>query len=485
VRGELDARGTRFHAQVLAPGVVAVARQHDQVGLRLESCRQQPAPCGRKSTPAVEVEGQAEARGDRADGDPAFHEFRSVGRDPVPDVTGHEHLAHHDLLRQHLPGFPGGRGPLQRRRQPLLLRLAQHGPCGVVERAIAEFCQGTVDVRPACEPAFEVRWRAAARNPRLELEQGGEVADLVSRPTLVGYRHPFAVHAFRSGLADAPVALGVGLVVLGAADPGVVGDLVVIPLHDGRVGLVQSLQVRVEAVGGMPQTVVGDRYGLLAGLDQPTRQRQSRVRVRADRVFVEVVADVHDQVEIAASARVRIGVEPAEGQVGAGKEADAEAGDFAHRQGARAPHRAHGAIRCDEPVEVPAARLEPRDGGPGRVVAIRQGAGVSARHDAPEQRVGGDLDAQQRVRFRRIARPQQHRARTGFTAGHAVGEAAGVQDRRNAGQGERTESDHACGDELSAIDHEGCSLECDCGGDPAPLHRETAVWGTREVDART
>ena len=235
----------------------------------------------------------------------------------------------------------------------------------------------------------------------------------------------------------------------------------------------------------MPQPVVGDRHGLLAGLDQPTRQRQSRVRVRADRVFVEVVADVHDQVEIAASARVRIGVEPAEGQVGAGKEADAEAGDFAYRQGARAPHRAHGAIRCDEPVEVPAARLEPRDGGPGRVVAIRQGAGVSARHDAPEQRVGGDLDAQQRVRFRRIARPQQHRARTGFTAGHAVGEAAGVQDRRNAGQGERTESDHACGDELSAIDHEGCSLECDCGGAPAPLHRETAVWGTREVDART
>ena len=79
------------------------------------------------------------------------------------------------------------------------------------------------------------------------------------------HRHPLVVHALGAGLALQVVAL-VGLVVLRARAPGVVGDLVVVPRDDERVAPVQPLQVGVGLVLRVPASVVGQAHDLAGRL---------------------------------------------------------------------------------------------------------------------------------------------------------------------------------------------------------------------------
>ena len=243
--------------------------------------------------------------------------------------------------------------------------------------------------------------------------------------------------------------------VLCTADPGVVGELVVIPACDHRVRLVQALQVGVEAVAGVAQPVVGERNDLVRGLQQASGQDISGVGVGADRVFVEIVADMHHEFEVAALAGVRVGVEPAEAEVRTGEEADAEAADIPLGQGARAADRADRAIGGDESVKEPAAGREAFDDDARRVVTLRIGKGVAASDDAREHRIGRHLDPQPCAGVRCVSRPEQHAACARLTARDAVGEAAGVEDGGDARDREGAEAEHGGLDQSTAVDARG------------------------------
>ena len=266
--------------------------------------------------------------------------------------------------------------------------------------------------------------------------------------------------------------------VLCTADPSVVGELVVVPAGDHRIGLVQALQVGIEAVAGVAQPIVGERYGLVRRVERARGMRLGRIRVDAGRVLVEIVTHMHHQVEVAALAGVRVGVEPAEAEVGAGEETDAEARHLALRERARAADRAHRAIGGDEAVEVPAPGREALHHDARGVVAVRVRVGFAAGDDTREHRVGRDLDAQARAGLRGVARPQQHAARPRLAARHAVREAAGVQDGGDARQGDRAETVEAGFDETAAVDVHGSSVRCSAavsGRTPRQRRKDSAA----------
>ena len=96
----------------------------------------------------------------------------------------------------------------------------------------------------------------------------------------------------------------------------------------------KALQVRIGPIGGVAQPIVGQGDDLAGRFDQAAGQRLRRGRIFAALIFVEIVAEVEHQVEIVAPGGMGVGVEPAEGQVRAGEDADPEAIDRPLRQGA-------------------------------------------------------------------------------------------------------------------------------------------------------
>ncbi|MCY1185414.1 hypothetical protein D9M73_261910 [compost metagenome] len=78
---------------------------------------------------------------------------------------------------------------------------------------------------------------------------------------------------------------------------------------------------------------------------------------------------------------MRVGIEPADGQVGAGEQSQFEAGHLTDWQGARAADRRDAAVGGDEAVPVRGARLQAVDGELGGPVAVGTGAhGAAADH---------------------------------------------------------------------------------------------------------
>jgi len=171
-------------------------------------------------------------------------------------------------------------------------------------------------------------------------------------------------------------------------------------------------------------------------------------------IFVEIVAAMDDQVDIVARGGMAIGVEIAKGQVGAGKETDAEAGYVPLRQGAGAADPADPAIGGDEAVEIPLARLKAGNGYFRGVIGIGAGRDFAARHDLCKGRVGRDLDAQLAVARPDITGPQQHAIRARLATGDAMGEAAQAQYLRNAGNGQGGQPHDAGLDKQAAVDGE-------------------------------
>jgi hypothetical protein len=152
-----------------------------------------------------------------------------------------------------------------------------------------------------------------------------QVRDPVVLPRFVRDRQPLAIGADRGALADLPVALRVGLVILRAAVPAVVGGLVVVPHHHHREALVEPLEIGVGPVGGVPQPIIGQAHHLGRRLDHPAGERSVRARIAAALIFVEIIAQVDHQVDVLARGGMGVGVEPAERQVGAGEDAEREA----------------------------------------------------------------------------------------------------------------------------------------------------------------
>ena len=196
-------------------------------------------------------------------------------------------------------------------------------------------------------------------------QDGGQIADAVAFPLIlvVGQitdRHPFAIDPARDPLARFIVAF-VRLMVLCAMLPAVIGDFMIVPLRDHRPHLVQTLQIGIGTVALIAQAIVHERQDLIARPDRPARQSFCSGWVFANLIFVEIIAQMHDQVQIVARAGGGIGVEPAEGQVGTAEHAHTKFGGFSIGQRARASLRGGAAIRGNEAVIIPAAGLQPVD----------------------------------------------------------------------------------------------------------------------------
>ena len=181
--------------------------------------------------------------------------------------------------------------------------------------------------------------------------------------------------------------------ILGAAAPGVIGELVIVPLRHDGIDLVHPLQIGVGAVAGVAQMVVTDGQQFACRVQHATRHDRLGVGVRALRVFVDVVADMHDDVEVAALTGVRVGIEPAKAEIRAGHEAEPESRSLAYGQGAGPTDLTRAAIWCDEAIEIPPPGGETRHDRACGEIAFRRGECLGSGYDSCEQGVGCDLDA--------------------------------------------------------------------------------------------
>ena len=100
----------------------------------------------------------------------------------------------------------------------------------------------------------------------------------------------------------------------------------IVPHHHHRRRGVEALKVRIGAIGGVAEAIVGERDRLARRIEDPAGQSLARGRIFAALEFVIIVAEVDEQVEVAAGGGVGVGVEKAEGEVGAGEDAEGEAG---------------------------------------------------------------------------------------------------------------------------------------------------------------
>lgn len=202
----------------------------------------------------------------------------------------------------------------------------------------------------------------ARHEPALDQAQRGEIADLVDAVAIaqvfgLAAGRPVVPGAQGGGATRVPATLAF-IVVLGAIAPGIVRRLVVVPAHDpGRCG-VQRLQVGIGLVLGVASDVVRMGDDLVPRIRDPVQRLGIAGRVFAHRVFVDVVAEVENEVELVILGRLAIGVEMAGREVGAGKDPDPEGGDVALGQRAR---DADGRVRVVQPkaVEIALPRLEP------------------------------------------------------------------------------------------------------------------------------
>ena len=277
---------------------------------------------------------------------------------------------HHRVADQAPAGGGGGQAALE----PVHLGLAGDGPGRVVDGAAGGL------LRPV----------------RAQVQHGqfGQVAEayapvdvpVVGQPD----RHPLAVGAVRGGGPRGVGALGGRVVVLGAAGPGVVGHLVVVPGDHPRHQGVQGLEVGVGLVLGVPDPVVGQGEDLVRGLGRA--DRVAPVGELAGAVLVDVVAEVHDETDVVALGQVPVRAEVAGLPVAARDHPEPQVvhDGVAGRRSHGPADRGGGGAEA-EPVPVAGGRAQPADVDLDGVVALRPGADRAAGDDRRERGIGGDL----------------------------------------------------------------------------------------------
>ncbi len=209
-------------------------------------------------------------------------------------------------------------------------------PRGVAIIGLGKLLQRRGDVALAFQYLSQLERPVARGDPRFGQEYRRQVPRLILAPARVGDGHPFAMRALGRRFARAPFALAF-IVIFGAAFPDVVRELMIVPLRDHREQLVQPLQIGIAAIGGIAQAVIGERDNLLRRLDIAAGQRVLQRRIVADLIFVQIIADVRDEVDVVPRRGMGIGVEPAERQVRAGEKRDREGAGRASGQRAGAP----------------------------------------------------------------------------------------------------------------------------------------------------
>ena len=99
------------------------------------------------------------------------------------------------------------------------------------------------------------------------------------------------------------------LMILCAVPPCVVDDLVIVPDRDQGVPRKHRLRIRIRFVLRVAHSVVLERHNLTEGFRNSPELLGTFRRVLAQRVLVDVVAEVDDRVEIVAIRNLTIDVE--------------------------------------------------------------------------------------------------------------------------------------------------------------------------------
>ena len=263
----------------------------------------------------------------------------------------------------------------------------------------------------------------------------------------------------------------------------VVLDLVIVPGEEPRVGRVRGLEVGVALVQRVADPV------FVEGLRLPRRVGPDVIRAPGG--FVDVVADVDDQVEVVLDhVAIRDEVALLELLAGGEGEAEAVAVGARGRRGPRAADPAHLAARA-EAVPVPACGLEMLDLDVHRVRPRGRRGGDAALDHLAHAIVGRHLPldrdrlgrhaARRRGRRRGQAGPEDHAVRRRIAGGHAererrpgeLGLRAGAPDE---GWSEvRAAQRKRAGQEPAAADTPGRRF---CPGRPKRCHDE------RRIDVR-
>ena len=210
--------------------------------------------------------------------------------------------------------------------------------------------------------------------------------------------------------------------VLGAILVAVVGAFVVVPDHDHRVLLVHRLQVRVALVLGVALAVILQGHHFVGRHRVPV----GHVAVLADAVFIQVVAQVQHEIQIAVLGQGLVDGKVAVGNIGAGDHREPGPVHVAvrRRQGA-GPADGRTLVRHAEPVVIPAPRFQPGGVLFDAEIVLGVGLGLEARHRIQQRRVPGHRDGH-RYRARRFlprgnAGPQHHPVGERITGRHPVG----------------------------------------------------------------
>ena len=233
--------------------------------------------------------------------------------------------------------------------------------------------------------------------------------------------HPLVVRAQRDAAAVRPRAL-VGLVILRAAGPRVVGRLVVVPSRDQWVHCVHRQRAGVALVLRVALAVVGERHGLVARLVDPVEPATGVGTVAVLAVLVDVVAEVHDDVDVRVVGDRLVAVEVAERVVRTTRDGNHEPVEPADRQRAGPTDRGRDAVCLKPVVEHGAGRQAARHDLDRVILQWRRYRGP-AGDDAFHRPIGRDGPADRDLSVvARHACPQNDAICRRVAAGHAVRE---------------------------------------------------------------
>ena len=151
-------------------------------------------------------------------------------------------------------------------------------------------------------------------------------------------RHPVAPHRHRGVRAIDPGSVVLLLVLLRAAEPGVVAQLVVVDGRHHRVAAVQQGEVGVAAVEGVAAVVVLALHAVAERIHRPADVGAGRLLAGRDlRRLVDVVAEVQHEVDVVHLGDGAVGVEEPRVVLGARDD--------------REPHGPVGRDGLEEPVD--------------------------------------------------------------------------------------------------------------------------------------
>src|SRR5262245_9158442 len=320
--------------------------------------------------------------------------------------VGNCELPDHHLLAEHVPCGRPGRGLKQLLCEPSLLLLAKELALGIVvagdppRNFSKNLLRRAVEVYQAQRVGIDETRNllVAPRVARIEHVEPDEIAELEAavdagrripeQQLRIANRLPLVPGPDRSTLARLPVAFTqFGIVVFGAVEPGIVGDLVVVPYDDPGMQPVRSLQLGVGAVLRIARTVIVQCHNFFVRRGNTADARA--IAEGAVAIFVDVIADVDNCVEILLAGDVTVGSEEAGGPIGAGCKGKANTVGVVWQR-ARAADRGRFAER-DKLIVVGLARYQAVRLELDSEIALRAGELDVAGDDATHIRVGRDM----------------------------------------------------------------------------------------------